>query len=219
MPKVLNVRLTEPGEERVLQATLPDEEWASIAKFLEYAKRIDATAIARDRHLIQLNMSFREGQLRTEVTLPPDEATESFLLRMRMVLLQNEPTYFYRIYNYLARRIEDEGFRRGLIAIREQFQGAGIRSILRLRARAATGEEIEVTSDETLNLWLYAEPYHGDPEKQDLLARTHKLLPMDASRALFYLMLRDKALAALNLANVVRVLNGDQESFEIRVNE
>jgi len=217
MPKTLGLRLTVPGGERTLRAEFPDEEWAAICQFLEYAKRLDETAIARDKHLIQVMIAYDQGQLRTEVTLPPEEAVESFLLRMRMVLLQNEPTYFYRLCNYLARRIDDTTFRKGLDAIKSQFQGAGIRELVRIRARAASGDEIEVTSEEALNLWLYAEPYHGDPDKKALLARTHKLLPLDASKALFYLMLRDKALAALNLGNVIRVLNGDQESFEIPV--
>lgn len=213
MGKAIKFRLADSSGDRVVEADFEDAEWAAILRFLECAERVVASPIARNEHKIAVNLDWREGVMSTRVTLPPDEMQEAFLLRMRLILLEREHTSFFRIASHLTRRITDATFRAAIGSLRRQYQGDHIRSVMQVRAYSKDGEEVEITSDQGLDLWLYSEPYHGDPDKRELLARLHQMMPLEASRAFFLLLLRDKALAAINLANLIRVLAGQQESF------
>lgn len=213
MGKAIKFRLADGNGDRVVAADFEDSEWAAILRFLECAERVDASPIARNESKIAVNLDWREGVMSARVTLPPDEMQESFLLRMPLILLEREHTSFFRIASNLTRRITDPTFRAAIDSLRRQYRGQHIRSVMQVRACSKDGEEVEITSDQGLDLWLYSEPYHGDPDKRELLARLHRTMPLEASRAFFLLLLRDKAIAAINLANLIQVLAGQQESF------
>jgi hypothetical protein len=63
--------------------------------------------------------------------------------------------------------------------------------------------------------WLNSELLHHDEDKAALFGRVFRLVPEQASRSVFGMLLNEKARAVINLANVIRVILGQQEEFHL----
>lgn len=217
MPKNVKARIGPKGQEVVVEAHFEDSEWDALTRFVACARRLDDSGITHDAHQISVNIAYADGRLVTKTTLPPDEAAESFLLRMRPILLKREATHFPRVLGHLKRRIENPAFRECLDSIQADFNGAAMHQSMRVFAAPAGATPVELTSDIALDLWLNSEPYHGDLDKRSALEALHGVIPLEVTKAQFYLLLRDKALAALRVANIILVLDGQQEAFEVHM--
>lgn len=216
MARTMKARVERGETVRVVVGEFSDEECERLEKYLECADHLEASSIVRDQHHIGLRISVSKSGKSVQHQLPPDEAAESFLLRMRPVLLSREPTNFLGVAKILDRRFDDELVRASVDVIRRRFGGELLRGQVQVRAIAASGQELDITSEDGLQFWLNSEPYHRDPEKRRLLDLTHKLIPLDASKVLFYLQLVEKAKACVDLAQLIRVFRGDAEQALIR---
>ena len=92
--------LTSDGQREFERPDFPDAIKADLKEFLECAARLNECSFAQDPSFLS-KISFKlskDGSVRSEGTLPPDEQIEAFLLRLRPIYLQKERTHFGRAF-------------------------------------------------------------------------------------------------------------------------
>ena len=72
--------------------------------------------------------------------------------------------------------------------------------------------DVVLNSEKVLYDWLNSFEYHRDQEKPQFIESRHQMIPMDASKVLFLGLLADKAEAINNLAALISVIVGRQNS-------
>ena len=142
------------------------------------------------------------------VDLPPNDQVLALMHRLGPFVLKNEPTYFYKICNILGKQIKDEDFRKYLESVKNLFSGQNFRNIAVLRSN-----DIIINSEDTLKIWLNAYEYHRDPDKRVELEMLHKIVPIEASRAIFIMMLYDMSRAIFIISNMIKIFIGKINKF------
>ena len=96
------------GERSTVSAIFEDEEWDALLRFVQYTKDIQTIQLLREGGPGKLNINYSEGAgLSYSVELPSDDKVIALLHRIRPFVLNDEKTNFFRVCNYLARRIEN----------------------------------------------------------------------------------------------------------------
>jgi hypothetical protein len=119
------------------------------------------------------------------------------------VLQSTEPdTYFLRVRNIVARRLDHEAFRAYLDRQKEIFDGR------RCQAMLVWSNGMLVNSVETLDLWLNGFEYHRDDDKRALFESLHdeRFLPMGFTLAMLTNIMLDRARAVVEIGNAIYAL-------------
>lgn len=144
------------------------------------------------------------------VQLSGDEPTPlqraALLHHLRPFLLKKEPFEFGKIRNIITNSTDTPVLRQRLDQMKELFGGGHLR-----KQMVISIGDLVVTSEAALDRWLNGFEYHRDSEKALELIQAHDPLPVDASRPIFRMMLREKANAILHLAQVVGKMLSDPE--------
>lgn len=194
-------------------ATFEDEEWDALLRFVEYVKELQAIELMREGGPGKLNIRWTEETgFSYSAELPAEDKILALLHRLRPFVLNDEQTNFHRVCNHIARRIEDENLRHFIKSIRAIYSGKRMQSMIIIKSN-----ETLINSEETLMKWLNAHEYHKDRNKQAELESLHQILPLETSRAIFLMMLYDKARAIFIIANMINVMAGEQESVKIKL--
>jgi len=199
----------QSSDRYIVCGTFEDKEWKALLDFVQYANDLVSIQLIRDGGPATLNLSNNaESGMSYSVELPPEDQLLALLHRIRPFILQKEPTNFYQVCKYLSRRFADAPFRDFLKSLGEHYSGKRMQDIVRVQSN-----QVLINSEETLMKWLNAHEYHKDQGKQDELKSLHQVMPLEASRAFFVMMLNEKVKAISILANFINVMAGEQETF------
>jgi hypothetical protein len=207
-------RRSPNGEEHILvTGQFEDNEWNALMRYLRYARDLAGIELLRRGGPGRLTVNYKEGQgLSYSVDLPPEDQFLALLHRLRPFILQNEETNFYRICKHLGRRLEDHKTRQFLLGLRSYFSGQRMQDPIQI-----TSNNVLINSEETLQKWLNAHEYHKDPDKQRELELLHQIMPLEASRAIFAMILYDKTQAIIAAVHFIGFLAGERQRFSYQV--
>jgi hypothetical protein len=77
--------------------------------------------------------------------------------------------------------------------------------------------ETLVNSERTLNDYLNAYEYHRDKGKKAIIDEIQKVLPSEAARSIFLMLLSSKAKGIITLAEIVRLVLGKRKQIILNV--
>lgn len=213
MPYTIRTSIQVRGELRVLTGTFDDDEHTTLDAYCGYALQLQATKLVRDGGPGQLSMDFKQGVgWSYKANLPPDDEIIALLHRIRPFILKDEPTNFYRICSLISRIVQDSDMRLMIKRLKKHYSGKSFQSMATFAANGTI-----LNSEETLLMWLNAHEYHKDRDKQFELDKLHQLMPLEASRAIFIMMIYSKVQSIFALAGVIETLLGRQKQCTLTV--
>lgn len=109
----------------------------------------------------------------------------------------------------IARRFTDPSIRGMVRAQRALYDGRDFQSQIRIESNNTV-----INCEETLMKWLNAFEFHTDETKRAEIEKLHQLMPLEASRAIFIMLLIEKVKAIMNIANFIELLLGRADSIE-----
>lgn len=215
MPHKVNLHFGRSAKDtpREIKGEFKDNEWAMLNHFVKYANDLANIELIQQggSGKLSINYSVEKG-FAYSVDIPPDDKVIVLLHRLRPFILNDEPTNFNKICNCIGKALADDGFRKFIKSLKEYYMGQRMRDLILI-----TSNSVLINADETLQKWLNAHEYHKDIAKQKELELLHQILPLEASRAIFIMMLYDKVRAIRIVAQFIDVLAGRQKSFSCKL--
>ncbi|MCD4655643.1 hypothetical protein K8T06_17110 [bacterium] len=154
--------------------------------------------------------------------LPDWDHVIVFIHKLRPFQLKNESTYFPRVCNVLSRRLDHSWFKSFLEDMKNKFDGSIMQNYAQLYVRGFDRkmhlegrDEFLLNSEEFMNIWLNAFEYHHDERKRGFLNNLHKFMPEKFTRHLFLHLLKDKAVAIINVCNLIEGVIGKTDNIDI----
>jgi hypothetical protein len=198
-------RFTERADETVGYSVAPEHE-AVLRRFLVEAETLEAALLRVGSFGARYSLSWRRGgALEISGEEPDADSRAVILYRLRPFLLKDEPISFGRVRSIIARSSPTPFLQTYLKQCKRRFRGDLIAETIRIEIGG-----LVVTSEAALREWLNTFEYHRDGDKAVALIRAHDPLPVDSSRPIFVMLLREKADAVLHLGHVVhKILKGD----------
>lgn len=193
-----------------LPCSIAQDEWHLLMRFLECANKLASLRLDIAVHYsVKWN---RNTGLGYETRMPAEADLLAFLHAMRPFVLQKEDTYFDRICKLLKRHLSHDDIRAAIDYELDEFSGKHFQEQLGVKA-----DGVMLNSEDILRKWLNAFEYHHDQDKKRALEELHRMIPLEASRALFLSMMIDKANAVFEIAALIRSLDkGGEISLRAR---
>ncbi len=192
---------TREGEEIAYPCRFTSDDWTLLGEFATEAEALSHIRTLPQRGTsVKLSVTMDDNGVRYQSTgLPDPDDFRACLHLMRPFVLERERTFFSRIRNILARRLNQPAFQRYLDRQKEIFDGAR-----QLMVVMSNGTQVNSTA--TLDrLWLNAYHYHRDKEKRATFEALHDdlTLPREFSDALFQDIMMERARAVLDVGNAI----------------
>jgi len=192
-------------------ATFDDAEWNLLLDGERYAAEVDYLSLAiKDDWQSSLTITWTEGKIAFSGQMPAWNEVILVLHRLRPLILEDEPTYFHKVLNVLARRFEDDGVRGRLKLLKRRFAGRLLSDTIKISVN-----DTIIGCEETLKKYLNAYEFHRDAEKRDELQRLFAVFPSDAAKTIFVHLLIDKVVAVRGLELFIGLLTKKQESLHL----
>ena len=209
---VLTVEQLE--EQIVLSGEFSDNAGITFEAFVQYAEDLFNTKLIQNQNWGSLNIKWNEisNLMTTETDLPLWDDVIVFLHKFRPILLNNERTNFYKVYNVIAKELQHHYFRRSLQECHELYSGKRSQRIARFESNGET-----INSEKILFDWLNSYEFHREQSKREFIDSLHQMIPLDASKVMFLRMLQDKAKATFWLANFASVILTPQHGMSYPV--
>jgi len=186
------------------------EEWTTFQDYESYAVDLFQLRLFREGAPGRLDMKWDQQKgLSLETDIPDDEMIMTLLHKLRPFILNNESTNFGKVSNIIARRTESDQIRRFINEKKEYYLGKKIQGMVKVLSN-----EVLLNSEEILQKWLNAHEYHKNKGKQVELASLLTVLPMQGMKAIFIMMLYDKAHAIRGIGAVIRTILGKQDHYK-----
>ena len=213
MPRAYKIDLIndETGETVSVSGELSDDEVKLLEAFIKYADEVWDSDFMKSEERGQFTIQWDEKS-GTKVTtvLPEWNQVIVFLHKFRPILLNNEKTNFYKIHNLLAKKLDHPNFRNSLGVQHERYSGKTAQAEVQIRSN-----KVLLNSEKVLFDWLNSHEYHREEDKQEFIESLHQMIPLDVSKVISLRLLIDKALASINLADLIRVILGKQQEIEV----
>jgi len=188
----------DPLEESTFQLSEVDK--SLLENFLQFARKIESSKIVKIGMPFSFNSNHKQGEEATVIfTLPDWEYVESYIHRLRPIILQNEKTNFYKICNLLAHKIEIPRIRKAIKEEKMLFQGEGINGIMKVKLN----DQI-ITSEDMLQKYLNAFEFHKDEDKRQEIKKLNEAMPLETMKVFIFWLLQEKGGAILRIAEFVR---------------
>jgi hypothetical protein len=189
-----------------------DEEWELVKRAGEYAAALKQRELMdRGTWSTTLKIRWEEGKgLSASGSMPGDEDVIVVLHRLRPLILENEPTYFNRVVNVIARRADHPGMRTRLDVLKRLFAGEEFQGLVTIKVDGET-----VNSEEMLKTYLNAFEFHRDVDKQAQIATLHEILPSQATCGIFIQLIVEKLKAIRGLEILIDLLQGKQDAMRL----
>jgi hypothetical protein len=190
------------GSDQNTEIAFSKGELNILEKFLQQARYIESTSLVQMGMPISCKIHFEQDKnTSVSVTLPDWELVETYLHRLRPIILQDEETNFFKICKLLKRRIELPRIRKAVDEEIELYQGANINSTVRL----SINDEL-ITCERVLQDYLNGFEFHRDNERRGKIDRLIQFLPLEYLRAYWFWLLQEKGGAILRIAECVRII-------------
>lgn len=213
MPQKYKIDLIndETGETVSLSGELSDNEVKLLEAFVKYADEVWDSDFMKSEERGQFKIQWEEKSGTTITTVLPDwNQVIVFLHKFRPILLNDEKTNFYKIHNLLAKNLDHSNFRNSLGVQHERYSGKATQAEFQIRSN-----KVLLNSEKLLFDWLNAHEYHRDQDKQEFIDSLHQMIPLEVSKVIFLRLLIDKAIASINVADLIRVILGKQQEVEV----
>ena len=208
----LEVSSKSSPENILLVVDLEEEEVHLLETFYEQAERLTASSVLEAGMPANLKISYENGKpLEFTESLPADEPIRALLHSLRPFILNDEYASYNRAAGLLGKKFENPAIRSMLKKQRQLYDGRDFQSQIEIVADGAM-----INSEKLLFDWLNSFEYHNDQTKKRELEKLHELMPLKASRAIFFMLLTDKVSAILNVADFIGLLFGKVTTFESR---
>jgi len=203
----------EIGAETIpISASFENDEWRVLLDFAEYATDLNKLDLVRLGGPAELQITYRSGEpMLFRTTLPPDDQLFALMHRLRPLILEKEATYFNRIANTLARRIDNDQFREQMQRLRSTFSLTKHQSMFQIIVNG----DFVINSEKALQTWLNGFEFHRFRDKRDTMEEVFVMFPENASKTMFVMLLIDKLRAIQALAGYVMVITNQRERFSI----
>lgn len=208
----IQLRDKKTSEPENVIAAIPDEEIKSLEGYLENLKRLQESKLIIDGMPGGLKIhSDKENGLRCELSLPDEDSILAFLHRMRRFILSEENSSYDKVTGIIARRFDNSRIRSMIKNQRKIYDGRHFQSGIQIQSNGVT-----INSEKMLFDWLNAFEYHDDTTKREEIEKLHQLMPLDASRAIFLMLLTEKVKAIYTIADFVSLILGKVETIETK---
>lgn len=204
MPLKVKLILTveKNGAKHEITAEIENEDMSLFQRFLEYVEELKMTKLMRAGIPATLNFNYtKETGMSVAVKLPPWDDVIVLLHKLRPLVLEKEQTSYKRICSILGRCIENEHFRQHLKQLHRLYSGESIQSQVSIFSN-----NVLLNSEKVLFDWLNAYEFHRDQDKRAKIESLHKLIPFEASQAIFLFLLTDKIRAILKIAELISLI-------------
>jgi len=192
-----------------VEARFTDEEEVRLRAYDQYVEDLRAISIIKHGAPGQLKLDWHEEKGFSWTTeLPPDEQVIALFHRLRPFVLEEEDTNFLRVSSTIGRLACNDLIRKFLRVQKDLYLGKYSQQLVQV-----ISNDIVINSEAILQKWLNAYEYHRDADKRREIEGLHQLIPLEASRAIFVMMLYDKATAIRNLHSLVRLILGKQDTW------
>jgi hypothetical protein len=178
--------LTSDGQREFERPDFPDAIKADLKEFLECAARLNECSFAQDPSFLS-KISFKlskDGSVRSEGTLPPDEQIEAFLLRLRPIYLQKERTHFERIANHISKHINDSAITETIRVWKREYDGRAFQEMITMSVGPIT-----INSEQFLDDYLNAIEYHRDKERRKKIHQVTEHYSLDVQKTIVAFLL------------------------------
>jgi hypothetical protein len=211
MPQHVQLSVNRGDGSRLdMPAIFGDEEVFLLEAYLECVDRLLELPIAREGVSSSFNMQIRDGRITLQSEVPPDDELAALLHRLRPLILNDESTNYAKMSAILGRRFEHEYLRDILKDQRRLFDGRNNQELVRI-----TSNNTVINCEQTLFDWLNGYEYHRDPKKRDKIVSLHRTMPLEHSMPILVGMLGDKVQAIVQLAALIAVTLGREQSIQI----
>jgi hypothetical protein len=208
----LHFRLGDDGPLDDISGEFSDSEWTTLTDYVRFAEELASSEMIAAGHQVEAEIKWqREGETQFSWRVPPRPVIAEFLLLLRPLILQREPTHFGRIRNLLANRLDHTAARDLLAYCKYVYSDKPMQQQMLLSSRSGQ----LVNTEDMLNRWLDSEAYHRDPNKRQELNNLKLILPDQQLLVIFLSMLIDRSRAILELARLARiVVSGGDGHFD-----
>ena len=200
MPLPFKIHLVNnrTGAEDIVDGAFTDDEWNLLSRFVEYAGELEDAVILKRNPAWSFGLQYKDGKLTVD-TLPPKSEIRELAHVLRPFILEEEPTFFYKIVRILRERVSHPRMDILYRAWSKRFSGKDSEEVVRISA----GDTV-INSEKTLKVWLNAYQYHRDEDKRALISELHQEVPLEVSEAVFVDLLLGKADAVLLATRFIR---------------
>jgi hypothetical protein len=197
------------GRESVwLTFAVSDNDEALLRKYSAATREAISTAQQVGGLAVNLTLTVTVGEpVQFTATEPNSVQRAAILHRLRPLILTNEPASFNNVCAAVKRSSTDDFMKRHLRLIRDRYRGAVMRQQV-----AILRDEVALNSDTAFENWLngFGE-YHSYPDAAAKIHSENDLLPIEAKRPIFMLLLREKLDAIILLNQIVEKMLEEPE--------
>jgi hypothetical protein len=197
MPERISIsfRLRDPDKLETADVELSSEDLAVLRAYLTEAFHLESAMQRQGGFAASYNFSWKLGEpLRISGTEPDADQRAVILHRLRPFLLDREPLYFNKVRGIVARSTSSPELGEWLVQTKLRFTSR----LLQQQVIIKIGDLV-INSEQALDKWLNAFEYHRDEDKAVELIKEHDPIPVDSSRPIFIMILREKATSVLHL--------------------
>lgn len=204
--------IASTGARLDMPVTFEDEEIEILESYLECADSLLELEVVKQGVPWSYEMRIEEGR-RTYVNVEIPSGTEmsALLHRLRPFILSDEPMSYLNVLAILGRRYDYDNMRQLLRDQRRLFDSRNNQEFAQI-----TSNGVVINSEATLFQWLNAYEYHRDPKKKAHIQSLHRLLPLQESIPIFVGLIADKVQAILQLAGLLAVILGREQSIQVQ---
>ena len=202
----------ESGEERDVEHEFIDAETQRLRDFVAFTRELIDTQYFKEDRQASLEVKWDDSKgVRVEPYAPAAEVCDALLFRLRPFVLRVEPTFFPSVCSLIGKRVQDPLIHKVLRGQNDQWQGKHFRSIFKVSDNFGI-----LNSDKSVMDYLNGFEYHRDAEKRERLEPTRKFFGDVGLRALFLLLIADKARAIMTIGALCEFLLGARKTIVLR---
>lgn len=208
----IHVTDKKSGSVEKVVAEIEDEEITKLEGYLANMERLSKSKIVSEGIPGTLTIKADiAGNFTHSVSLPDEDQILAFLHRMRRFILNDESSSYNTITGIIGRRFNNEKIRSMIKTQRKIYDGREFQSVIQIQSNGQM-----INSEKMLFDWLNSFEYHDDSTKRKEIEKLHKLMPLEASRAVFLMLLMDKVKAIFSIGDFVALILGKVETIETR---
>jgi hypothetical protein len=212
MPYSRSITVTDhrTNQETKLELSFDEGEVETLRAYCKYVKELLSIKIIRDGFQANLTLHFsNDGQITTKQTMPPDDEIVVLLHRLRPLILNDEHASFNRVTGIFGKHTSSSQIRQMLKNHHALYGGRHLQGLFEVRVH-----DTIINSDKMLFNWLNAFEYHRDQDMRRQIERLHVLMPLEASRVIFLMLLHDKVSAICQVGQLIELILGDRPTLD-----
>lgn len=193
----------------VVDGDFTDPETAILEQYLEQYEAITASPVLSAGLTCNMNLQWTADSATVECDLPDEDTLGILLHRLRPFILSQEPASYEKVIAIVGRRVPHPAITDLLRRQRRVYDGREFQETMRISVN-----DTVINSDRTLKDWLNSHEYHRDADKREAVSSLLHAFPGNLTKGILVNMLIDRMRACINLAKLVAVLLGKQQSLQ-----